>query len=57
MRRVDLVGVDIIKNVLSVTGGPGGRPSPLGPGIKIAGCRWTISAENVHITTLYRPLE
>ena len=28
MKRVDLVGVNIIKNVLSVTGGPGGRPAP-----------------------------
>ena len=28
IRRVDIVGVGIIKNSLSLTGGPGGRPSP-----------------------------
>ena len=38
IRRVDIVGVGIIKNSLSLTGGPGGRPSPPGSGRRIPGC-------------------
>ena len=32
MPGVDLVGVEILKNHLATTGGPGGRPSPPGLG-------------------------
>ena len=38
IRRVDIVGVGIIKNYPSPTGGPGGRPSPPGSGRRISGC-------------------
>ena len=56
IRGVDLVGVGIIKNYLSPTGGPGGRPSPPGSGRQIPGCvRPGFQQKLFRNTIYYRP--
>ena len=55
MAKVDLVGVGIVKTYPTTTGGPGGHPSPPGPGRKTTGCGWPNSTETVRITIYSRP--
>ena len=55
IKRVDIVGVGIIKNSLSLTGGPGGRPSPSGSGRRIPGCVRPGFKKSVSFTIYYRP--
>jgi hypothetical protein len=55
IRGVDIVGVGIIKNYPSPTGGPGGRPSPPGSGRRIPGCVRPGFEETVPFTIYYRP--
>ena len=54
MAQVDIVGVEIVKNHPSLTGGPGGRLTPPACGSHNWRFVRPVSAQNVHTTSRYR---